>query len=111
MRVMRTANIRQGNAFLVLFVPLFRFSPKGYELGNIFGRILSFFCRIIKSTDKEKTLQITEFVVFYRCLALHGVAYRGRERNLYSLNFMLNFNVLRLLNLNVHLAFHLEKMD
>lgn len=80
MRVMRTANIRQGNAFLVLFVPLFRFSPKGYELGNIFGRILSFFCRIIKSTDKEKTLQITEFVGFYRFLSLNVLAYRRRER-------------------------------
>ena len=81
MRVMRTANIRQGNAFLVLFVPLFRFSPKGYELGNIFGRILSFFCRIIKSTDKEKTLQITEFVGFYRFLSLNVLAYRRRERD------------------------------
>lgn len=80
MRVMRTANIGQGRVFLVQFVPLFRSSQKGYELGNILGRILSFFCRIIKNKDKEKTLQITEFVGFIACLSLNVLAYRRRER-------------------------------
>ena len=48
LRVMLTANVGQESAFLVQFVPLFRFPRKGYELGNIFGRILSFFCRNTK---------------------------------------------------------------
>ena len=52
MRVMQIANVGQGRAFLVQFVPLFLSSQKGYELGNIFGGILSFFCRIIKNKDK-----------------------------------------------------------
>lgn len=81
MRVMRTANVGQWRAFLVQFVPLFRFSPKGYELGNIFGRILAFFCRIIKSVEKEKTLQITEFVGFISFLSLTVVAIGRRERD------------------------------
>ena len=81
MRVVRTANVGQWRAFLVQFVPLFRFSPKGYELGNIFSRILSFFCRIIKSMDKEKTLQITEFVGFNRFLSLNVLACRRKERD------------------------------
>jgi len=83
MRVMRTANVGQESAFLVQFVPLFRFPQKGYELGNIFGRILSFFCQINRSVDKEKTLQITEFVVFGSFLSLTFVAklWSWRESN------------------------------
>ena len=72
---MRTANVGQESAFLVQFVPLFRFPRKGYELGNIFGRILSFFCQIAKGYDKEKTLQIAEFVGFNRLLSLIVLAY------------------------------------
>lgn len=88
MRVMRTANVGQGRVFFVQFVPLFRFSPKGYELGNIFGRILTFFCRIIKSVEKEKTLQITEFVGFISFLSLSVLAVGRRERDLYPPNFI-----------------------
>lgn len=78
---MRTANVGQESAFLVEFVPLFRFFRMGYELGNILGRILSFFCQITRNNDKEKTLQIAEFVGFNRLLSLIVLAYWRRERD------------------------------
>lgn len=84
---MRTANVGQESAFLVEFVPLFRFSRMGYELGNILSRILSFFCQITRSNDKEKTLQIAEFVGFNRLLSLIVLAYWRRERDTIFLTY------------------------
>ena len=54
MRVMQTANVRQGSAYFGQIVPQIGKIGKGYELGNQVGQSLSFFCPFRERIEQRK---------------------------------------------------------